>query len=981
LKFPDYGAILCKAKGLGMLEIRLIGTFNIISDGKPVIISSRAAQSLFAYLILSAGTLHRREKLAGMFWPDATEEKARAYLRHEIWRIRKALSTKSRANYLFADDINISFSAAAEHWLDVTTLKNISENATAEELMNALSVFDGELLPGFYEDWIVLEREHLQAIYEQKIAGLLQLLESEKRWKDILDWAERWILLGQGPEAAYRALMSAYDAMGDRAKVASTYKRCVHSLRELDLEPSEQTRALAFQWSSKLSIPIPLTSFIGREQELKEVAALLSKSRLVTLTGSGGVGKTRLAIQVIAEALEQFPDGVWFLDLAPLSDPVLVPNTLAHLLGLRESSDTKLSFTDLLINYFSSRTALVVFNNCEHLIKSCAQLVNSLLISCENLSILATSREALRVSGETPYRVPSLELPMLDTESTVEAIANIESVRLFIERAAVVSPGFVIGAQNALIIAQICQRLDGIPLAIELAAGRTSLLAVEQILKRLDDRFNLLTGGLRTALPRHQTLRATIEWSYDLLSEQERLLFRRLAVFMGGWTLEASEEVCAEDSIESTDILDLLAQLISKSLVWVDISDSGETRYRRLETIRQFGREKLFETAEATPLQDRHLAYFMDLAEQADKEIHGPNQIEWMDRLEKEIDNFRSALGWCMSEQNTESVLRLLSMLGWTWGWRGHFVETSIWFDKIRALPDVSDYPALYATLLNYMGQESWWLGDFSHARSVLEESQAIWMKLGADGERGLADALECLGNVSLFHEADIKTAQSSFEQCFELYQRYGDQRGMTWAMLDLGSVAFVQGHHARAEEQFMKGLAKFQELGDKFSVAYILTGLGELTRFLGDYERADKFYEQNLKIYRELGIRFSLAWPLLGLAWVSLHKNDYHKAKALFVESIKLSMEDGNKSVIALCLAGFASIFGMTSKPEQAVRLFGAVKFSLESIGRPADRKDFDYYVEAVRTQLHETAFAEAWAGGQAMTLEQAVDYALREL
>ncbi|HLD93142.1 MAG TPA: tetratricopeptide repeat protein, partial [Anaerolineales bacterium] len=392
-----------------------------------------------------------------------------------------------------------------------------------------------------------------------------------------------------------------------------------------------------------------------------------------------------------------------------------------------------------------------------------------------------------------------------------------------------------------------------------------------------------MTGGLRTALPRHQTLRATIEWSYDLLSEQERLLFRRLAVFMGGWTVEAAEEVCAEDSIESTDILDLLAQLVSKSLVWVEISDSGETRYRRLETIRQFGREKLFETAEATPLQDRHLAYFMDLAEQADKEIHGPNQIEWMDRLEREIDNFRCALDWSISEHNTESALRLLGMLSWTWGWRGHFSETCGWFDKILALPDVSDYPALYARLLNYMGLQSWWLGDFDHARSVLEESQAIWMKLDANGELGLADALECLGNVALFHEADIKTAQSSFEQSFELYQRHGDQRGMSWAMLDLGSLAFVQGHHARAEEQFMKGLAKFQELGDKFSVAYILTGLGELTRFLGEYERAGKFYEQILVIYRELRGRFTLAWPFVGLAWVSLHRGDYGKAKDLF--------------------------------------------------------------------------------------------------
>jgi tetratricopeptide (TPR) repeat protein len=244
-----------------------------------------------------------------------------------------------------------------------------------------------------------------------------------------------------------------------------------------------------------------------------------------------------------------------------------------------------------------------------------------------------------------------------------------------------------------------------------------------------------------------------------------------------------------------------------------------------------------------------------------------------------------------------------------------------------------------------------------------------------------LAETLECLGNVALFHEADVKTAQSSFEQSFELYQKYGDQRGMTWVMSDLGSLAFVLGDYVRAEEQFAKGLAKFQELGDKFSVAYILVGLGELTRFLGDYERAEKFYEQNLEIFRELGGRFTLAWPLLGLAWVALHRADYHKAKALFEESLKLSTEDSNKSLITLCLAGLASVLGLTSKPQQAARLFGAVKFLLESIGRPADRKDFDHYLAAARAQLDEIAFAEAWAEGRSMTLEQALDYALREV
>jgi hypothetical protein len=340
-------------------------------------------------------------------------------------------------------------------------------------------------------------------------------LEKEQRWQDLLEWAERWISLGQSLEAPYRALMVAYDVLGDHSKVTSTYERCKQALLQLDLEPSEQTRVLVFKRNPKIKIPIPLTSFIGREKELKEVTGLFSKSRLITLTGSGGMGKTRLAIQVTAEVLDLFPDGIWLLDLAPLTDPSVVPNTLASLLGVRESGE--IVVTELLINFFRSRTALIIFDNCEHLIDASAQLINLLMIYCENLSILATSRETLRVSGELPYRVPSLQIPKPNTEFNFLEISSMEAVKLFVARAAVASPRFVLSQQNAIPVAQICQQLDGIPLALELAAARTNVLTVEEILQHLNDRFNLLTYGLRSVLPRHQTLRATIEQGVKLV--------------------------------------------------------------------------------------------------------------------------------------------------------------------------------------------------------------------------------------------------------------------------------------------------------------------------------------------------------------------------------------------------------------------------------------------------------------------------------
>jgi predicted ATPase/DNA-binding SARP family transcriptional activator len=714
-----------------MLEVRLISKFDVKCEGKPVIISSRAAQSLFAYLILNAGTSYRREKLAGMFWPDTTEEKARAYLRHELWRIRKTLSSKSNINYLLSDDINVSFDSSAAYWLDVTAFIKVGDRVSADELINALSIAEGEFLPGFYEEWTILERDHLQTLFEQKITCLLEMLEKEKRWNEIIDWAERSISSTQDSEAAYRSLMIAYDALGDRAKVASTYERYAKALHELELEPSEETRTLAFKRNPKLNIPILLTSFIGREKELKDVANLLAKSRLVTLTGSGGVGKTRLAIHVVADVLELFPDGVWFLDLAPLSDPALVPYTLVNLLGLRQSAE--ISLTEILIIYFRLRNALVIFDNCEHLIEACAQLVNLLLISCENLSILATSREALRVSGEIHYRVPSLAIPKAEIEFTIDEFSNMDSVKLFAERAAVISPGFAISPQNALAIAQICQRLDGIPLAIELAAARINVLTVQQILKRLDDRFNLLTDGLRTALPRQQTLRATIDWSYSLLSEKERILFRRLAVFTGGWTLEAAEKVCNGEGIQSGDVLNLLSQLINKSLVVVE-TEELETRYRRLEIIREFAREKLIEATEAGRLQDRHLAFFLKKAEEMEPHLAGTDRSAYLDYLERELDNIRYALEWSISARKGEESLRLFGTLGSFWFVRRHYLEGVEWFRRAMMLREMA-WKSTQAKALRHAGNLYFALENFSASRNVLRESLEIYREIGDEQE------------------------------------------------------------------------------------------------------------------------------------------------------------------------------------------------------------------------------------------------------
>jgi predicted ATPase/class 3 adenylate cyclase len=413
------------------------------------------------------------------------------------------------------------------------------------------------------------------------------------------------------------------------------------------------------------NLPLQLTTFIGRETEVGQIKKRLEKSRLVTLTGSGGVGKTRLSIRVASEVRSEYPNGVWFIELAPITDPSLVTRTVCSALDLTLQGST--SALPVLTDYLRSKKLLLVLDNCEHLIDECAHVCNSLLHECPDLEIIGSSREALGIDGENTYRVPSLSLP--DSNRGLSAIRESEAVRLFIERATAVLPDFELTESNAASIAQICRHLDGIALAIELAASRVKILKVEQIASRLDDVFRLLTGGNRTALPRQQTLRAMIDWSYNLLPEEERTVLRRLSVFMGGWTIEAAEVVC-----DNSAMLDLLDHLVDKSLVSVDYEHGEEARYTFLETIRQYAREKLYGSGEGEIMRERQARWCVDLAERAEPKLRGHGQLEWLDRIEQELDNVRSALEWCINN-NIDLGFRIMNGLKWFWGIRDHALE------------------------------------------------------------------------------------------------------------------------------------------------------------------------------------------------------------------------------------------------------------------------------------------------------------------
>ncbi len=687
------------------------------------------------------------------------------------------------------------------------------------------------------------------------------------------------------------------------------------------------------------NLPRQLTSFIGREKEIAEVKRLLSTADLVTLTGTGGAGKTRLALQVAADLLDTYPDGVWLAELASLSDPALVAKAVAAALDVPEQPGCPLHET--LVRSLPTEHLLLVLDNCEHVLSACQDLANTLLRACPRLRILATSREALGVDGEVSYRVPSLRLPDLHRLPSLATLVEYEAVRLFAERAALSQPGFSLTASNAATIAQICHRLDGIPLAIEFAAARVKILSLDQIAARLDDRFRLLTAGTRKTLPRHQTLRATMDWSYDLLSEQERTVLRRLSVFAGGWTLESAEAICSGDGVEASDILDLLTQLVDKSLVVAETRDA-EARYRLLETVRQYARDRLQDSGEANDVRRRHRDWYQALAEQAYPEMFRGQRLElWLERLETEHDNLRAALQWSKAEKDgAEAGLRLAGALWWLWFQHDHWSEGVGWLEGALARSAEAP-PYVLPWALFGASQFAWRRRDYALATTL--------------GENGLV-----------------------------LCRGLGNKECSAWTLLNLGIVSMRQEDYERATRLFDESLNLSHELANDFAHGTALVQVGIMARYQGDYERSAALHSQSLALLRKVGNRWSIAYALSRLGFVAVHQSNYGQAAASFTESLIVCRETGNRWISEECLEGFARVASAKGECEKAARLFGAAEVLREAVGwhpAPPDQAYHDQCVASARAGLEETAFAAAWAEGRAMTLEQAVEYTLTEV
>ncbi|MCW3051491.1 MAG: hypothetical protein JWN14_661, partial [Chthonomonadales bacterium] len=800
------------------LILTLFGPMQVLVDGHSLPrLRSRKGIWILALLALRHDRPVEREWLAGLCWPDMETSQAFANLRPILSELRSGLgSQKERLQSPDRHTLRLDLTGAS---VDVRDFDAAIERGRPSDLERAAALYRGPLLEGCMEEWVFPERhlrEHrcLQALEE---LGHVALFVGDHG--KAIGIYRRMVSIDPYWEAARRGWMEALARSGDTNAALQVYRELVELLRaDPQATPDEQTTALyqrlrgeARQRSSSLrttepvteAIPIvsgylphPLTDLVGREDECLEVAACMRRSRLVTLTGLGGIGKTRLAITVASEVVPEYTDGAWMVALEAVSDNKMVVPQIASVLGVKEASGQTL--LERVTEHLRTKRLLLVLDNCEHLLEASAQAVDHLLHEAAGLRILATSREALGITGETAWAVPALPAPdphhLPQTGSTLRRVLmGYESVQLFVERAQSIQKSFALTGENAPAVARICFQLEGIPLAIELAAARVKALTVEQIAARLDDHLNLLTGGSRTAMSRQQTLRATLDWSYALLSEWEQTVLRRLSVFSGGWTLEAAEAVCAGDGIPSRQVLDLLTVLVDRSLVAYEERDP-ETggRYRLLEMVRQYALERLKASEEAAAVGERHSRWFLALAQEMDVHLTQADQGGGMRCLEREHSNLRSALDRCGTDA-AELGLQIAAALVRFWYISGRYSEGRKYLQQALGQERTQEVTALRAKALNGAGALAYRQGDYEATQTFYEESLRMRKQLG--DLRWVAESLNNLANVAHFR-GDYETVKASYQETLQIFTELGDRRNMAWSLNGLGTVTETLGDY-----------------------------------------------------------------------------------------------------------------------------------------------------------------------------------------
>jgi predicted ATPase/DNA-binding XRE family transcriptional regulator len=742
---------------------------------------------------------------------------------------------------------------------------------------------------------------------------------------------ERGLRRAPHPETVRRLAEAMHLADAQRAALLASARRRGRA------DAGQPTATVALPLAP-LPLPWPPSSFVGRESEVAEVLRLLDAGRTLTLIGTGGVGKTRLALEVArvsAARMDSRRAPVAFVDLSRVTDPDVISREIATALRVVEQPGRPV--LELLLELLEPHRLLLVLDNCEHVVDAVARLVERLITTCPELRVLATSREPLRVGGEVAWRVPSLGLP---EDGSPAHVARSEAVQLFVDRARAAVPHFAITHANSLAVGDVCRRLDGIPLALELAAARMSALGVAEIAQRLDERFQLLTGGSRTAPARHQTLWATLDWSYRLLTADERRLFDRLAVFASSWTLQAAEAICSSDELPPDRVLDLLGQLVDKSLVVVDDTSEGQVRYRLLETIREYSAQRLVDGGRADLVRKRHFIYFLELATRAERHYRSSQEAAWVERLEREHDNLRGALNWALKSREAELGLRLGGALSRFWEVHAHFAEGSSWLDSLLKLHQEA-LPSARAKALLGAGVLMRLRGDYQRATALAEESLVVWREQG--DRDGMAQALNALGTIAADH-GEFARATALFESTLELRRELGHPSRIALALHNLGSVAQDAGDSGRAAALLDQSAALFREADDDWGVALAMENRGNVARSVGDVEQAATMYRDGLVLFRKLG---------------------------------------DHRGTVA-CLEGLAAVAAQLGAGERAARFFGIAEALRARIGAPlapVARVKLEAALEPARAMLGVAAFEAARTAGRTSDPKQAIDDALHAL
>jgi predicted ATPase/DNA-binding SARP family transcriptional activator len=917
------------------VEVRLLGRLTIEVDGRRADDARLGdlGRKAFAYLVLERQRPVPRDELAEVLWGEGLPPTWTAALRGVVSRLRSTLAGAGLTGpdvlrshvgcYQLQLPAGVIIDVERVEALLASALEELADapQRAQEMAAEAASLASRQFLPGAGGEWVERQQAALAAVRVRALELLAEAASAAGDAGTAVAAAEQAIALAPLRESAHQRLMVALAGAGNRAAALRAYEDCRRLLaEELGVDPAPDTydlyvRLLRDEPSSAVgapavatNLPPERTSFVGREGEIDELRQLLASERLVTLAGPGGVGKSRLAVRVARSLLPKNADGVWLVELAGMADPALVPQEVLSILGLPEALPS--TAIDALARHLAERSVLVVLDNCEHLVDACAALADAIMRTPSPARILATSREPLGVPGETTWRVAPLAVPVPGEKAELDDLLGNDAARLFVDRARAAAPDLEL-RPAAADIARICARLEGIPLAIELAAARTKVLSPAQIAGRLDDHLRLLVGGPRAAPGRHQTLRAAIDWSFEALSPEQCAVFTKLSVFAGGCDLDAAQAVCGDECPDG--VVDALAALVDKSLVAIDRRGPRQ-RYRMLETLRQYAAERLAASGDVAAARSRHLTWAVELVERGETKLHGQEQAAWLHMLDDEHDNLRAALDWAAEDGRIEEGLRLAAGLVRFWEIRGHLGQGRARLEGFASAAGGS--AAMRAKALTGAAVLAQRQGDIAGARRSYQESLVVQR---ARGDRiGEATALHGLANLAV-SEGDLVTGSSLFEENLAVARELGATRMEAASLMNLGVVAhaaFMRGHGdteragTEAHEYYRQSLAAYEASGDRYGQALALENLGTLTRLhFRDADGARRLHEQSLAIRRELGDRLGIADSARYIALLAIGTGEIGTARQLHEERLAIERELDNAAHVAEALTDLGEI------------------------------------------------------------------------